>query len=294
MIDKLITKREQIFFIELAGLLHDIGKLSKAFLEYRQKWQDYIDYPDPHVDKFFDTITYEPFPSQVPEDFKTELLRILNFNEFEETDFSIKKAVDAHVRRDSVGITKLLKAADGLDSAIDRNNPLLSAEQKDKIFRSNVFGYEGNRIVTVESQEEARQELYTFLRGLLPDYFERFNCEARKEILKGIKKAFEQGLADTTRPQNDTTLWEHSYAVASILKVLAVHYILRNEKLDRIEKVRFGIFGIGWNGMRFLSYGQKIGDIVGRKRIIDDVKENLRVLIEYKYPIGNEIYADDD
>lgn len=32
--------RNAILFIELAGLLHDIGKLSKAFLEYRQTWQD--------------------------------------------------------------------------------------------------------------------------------------------------------------------------------------------------------------------------------------------------------------
>lgn len=43
MLGKLRTYRNQILFIELAGLLHDIGKLSKVFLEYRQTWQD-----DPH------------------------------------------------------------------------------------------------------------------------------------------------------------------------------------------------------------------------------------------------------
>ncbi len=131
MIDKLISKRKPILFIELAGLLHDIGKLSKAFLEYRQKWQDYKDQLDPHVDNFFDKNEYESFTNQVPGDFKTELLRKLNFNEFEETDFTIKKAVDNHDKKDSTGITRMLKAADGLDSAIDRNNPLWSAEQKD-------------------------------------------------------------------------------------------------------------------------------------------------------------------
>ncbi len=294
MIDKLISNRKEILFIELAGLLHDIGKLSKAFLEYRQQWQDYNVYPDPHVDNFFDTMTSEPFPNQVPADFKTELLRKFNSNEFEEPDFSIKKAIDFHMKPGDDLILKMLKAADGLDSAIDRNNPLWSAEQKDKIFKSNVFGYEGNGIVSFESQEKARQELYTFLGGMLPDYFEFFDCETRIKILNGIKKAFDLGLADTTRPQNDTTLWEHSYAVASILKVLAVHYILCKEKLDDFKTVKFGIFGIGWDGMRFLSYGQKIGDIIGRKRIIENVKENLKVLIEYEYPIGNEIYADDD
>ena len=190
----------------------------------------------------------------------------------------------------------MLKAADGVDAAIDRNNPLWSAEQKDKIFKSNVFGYESGRVVDFESQEKARQELYISLNRMLPDYFKDtgFGYTDRINILKEIEKAFEQGLSDTTRPQNDTTLWEHSYAVASILKVLTVHKLLCNESLDSFEKVKFGILGIGWDGMRFLSYGQKIGDIVGRKNIIEDVKKKLKELIEHEYPIGNEIYADDD
>lgn len=292
MVNKLLSYREEILFIEVAGLLHDIGKLSKVFLEYRQKWQDLTNgYDiDPHEKNYLDS--HEVFDSMVPSKFKS--FKIPANIDSGELNFSIKKAIDFHIKPGDELILKMLKAADRLDSAIDRNNPLWSAEQKDKIFRSNVFGYERNRIVTVESQEKARQELYTFLGGMLPDYFDHFDSEARIEILNGIKKAFDQGLADTTRPQNDTTLWEHSYAVASILKVLAVHYILRDEKLDNFEKVKFGIFGIGWDGMRFLSYGQKIGDIVGRKRIIEDVKEILKVLIEYEYPIGNEIYADDN
>lgn len=292
MISELISNRKQILFIELAGLLHDIGKLSKAFLEYRQKWQNDPNgwYNDPHEKKFLDN--HEVFNDQVPTEFKKHIPPgKIDFGAY---DLSIKKAIDFHIEPGNDLILKMLKAADGLDSAIDRNNPLWSAEQKDSIFKSNVFGYEGNCIVTLESQEKARQELYAFLRGRLTDYFERFDCKARNEILKGIKKAFEQGLGDTTRPQNDTTLWEHSYAVASILKVLAVHYILCNEKLDNMKKVRFGVFGIGWDGMRFLSYGHKISDIIGRKRIIADVKKKLKMLIEYEIPVGNEIYSDDD
>jgi len=67
MIDKLISNRKEILFIELAGLLHDIGKLSKAFLEYRQQWQDYNVYPDPHVDNFFDTIHLNLFQTRFPQ-----------------------------------------------------------------------------------------------------------------------------------------------------------------------------------------------------------------------------------
>jgi len=291
-LEKLHVQSNKVLFIELAGLLHDIGKLSKVFLEYRQKWQDLSNgYDiDPHEKNYLDN--HEVFANLIPSGFENH--KIPANIDLGELNFSIKKAVDFHIKPGEELILKMLKAADSLDSAIDRNNPLWSAEQKGKIFRSNVFGYEGDKIVTFESQEKARQELYTFLGGMLPDYFKDFGSKARIEILNGIKKAFDHGLADTTRPQNDTTLWEHSYAVASILKVIVVHYILCGEKLDTREKVEFGIFGIGWDGMRFLSHGQKIGDIVGRKRIIKDVKKNLKVLIEYEYPIGNEIYSDDD
>ncbi|RJO61284.1 CRISPR-associated protein Csx11 [candidate division WS5 bacterium] len=301
MISKLQGNKNQILFIELCGLLHDIGKLSKAFLEYRQKWQDFIDLPDPHVDKFLDSDKNEPFLSLIPKEFSTKKTIELINSGFKETDFSIKKAVHEHVDKRSTGdIMLLLRVADGIDSAIDRNNPLWSAEQKTgNIYKSNVFGYESGRIITFESQEKARQELYISLSRMLPDYFKNtgFGCTDRSNILNEIKKAFEQGLSDTTRPQNDTTLWEHSYAVASILKAITVHNLFHDDPAEKIckrEDVRFGILGIGWNGMRFMSYGQKIGDIVGRKNVIDRVKKALSELIEYDYPIGNEIYSDDD
>ena len=299
MLDKLIRNHNQILFIELAGLLHDIGKLSKVFLEYRQTWQsDPRGYDnDPHDHSYLER--YEVFKDFIPSEFKKKPNKIPSLSEGNcirwEPDFTIEKAVHFHTKPGDMVINKMLNAADGIDAAIDRNNPLWSAEQKDTIFKSNVFGYERGRIVTFESQEMARKELYSFLGKSLPVYFEDFNDASREAILSKIKKAFEVGLSDTTRPQNDTTLWEHSYAVASILKVICVYNLFHEEdKIDRFDKVKFGILGIGWDGMRFLSYGQKISDIFGRKKIIEDTKYCLQKLIEFDYPVGNMIYADDD
>ncbi|WP_295102297.1 CRISPR-associated protein Csx11 [uncultured Candidatus Kuenenia sp.] len=303
MIDKLNANSNQILFVELAGLLHDIGKLSKVFLEYRQQWQsDPCGYEkDPHERFYIDK--HEEYESMIPSDFNktiSEIIRKFGGDDLGEPEFSIEQAIDYHVKPDEGGkdimINKMLKAADGVDSSIDRNNPLWSAEQKRTLFRSNVFGYETDRVITFESQEVAREKLYTFLNLHLPGYFEDFKNEDRLKILKGIKDAFDKGLADTTRPSNDTTLWEHSYAVASILKVLTVHNLF-SEKESRIydfEKVKFGILGIGWDGMRFMSYGQKIGDIVGRKEVIEKVQDEIKNIIEYECPIGNEVYSDDN
>lgn len=299
-LDLLSKNRNQILFIELAGLLHDIGKLSKAFLEYRQKWQD-----DPHGwdndPHNHDYLKKEIFKDLIPADFNKQIkdIKLPNGYDFCEPDFSIKNAVHLHTEPPKGAlINYMLNAADGVDSAIDRNNPLWGNEQKTgNIYRSNVFGYETGRIIDFESQEKARQELYRVLNTLLPEYLkpDKFEYKDREEILKKIKKAFEQGLSDTTRPQNDTTLWEHSYAVASILKVIAVHNLLNDDgKIYKYEDVKFGILGIGWDGMKFISQGQKIGDIVGRKQIIKDVKNKLKELIEDQYPVGNEIYSDDD
>ena len=289
--------RQAILFIELAGLLHDIGKLSEAFLVYRKTWhKDPKGYDnDPHDHDFLDKEDTK-FQGLIPPGFETKI----PINIFGEEDFSIKKAVHWHAKVDpqkdkNMKIMLMLKAADGIDAAIDRNNPLWSAEQKEDIFMSNIFGFEGKRIIPAE-QEGIREILYEAMNEKLPQYFKCYLPDDRTKLFCCIKKAFNQGLSDTTRPQNDTTLWEHSYAVASILKCLAVHNLVKGDEdfIDHFIKVRFAILGVGWDGMRFMSQGHKIGDIVGRHQVIKKIKEEIKCLVEYVYPVGNEIYADDD
>ena len=293
-LETLENNRNGILFIEFAGLLHDVGKLSKAFLEYRKTWQDDPQgwYKDPHEHRYL--AEHEVFKSCVPKEFNTKI-DFLKGCDFGDPDFSIRKAVHDHHKNEVGNITKMLQAADKKDSAIDRNNPLFSAEQKDTIYKSNVFGFEACRVVTYESQEKERKKLYTSLRTDLPKYFNEFDSKCRRKILKDVEKAFKQGVSDTTRPQNDTSLWEHAYAVASILKVLSIHNLFnKGNEIYEIKNVRFGIFGIGWDGIKFISYGEKIGDIAGRKNLLDKVKESIKNIVESKYPIGNTIYEDDD
>ena len=300
--DELKNNRNQILFIELAGLLHDIGKLSQKFLYYRETWQGDPKgwFKDPHEHEYLDK--HEVSKDLIPDKFLCEISEIASPDgyDFGEKKFSIRKAVHDHHYKDEdkekIGnITKMLKAADGKDAAIDRNNPLFSAEQKDTIYRSNVFGFE-DRIIDYKSQEDARKKLYKDLNKKLAGYFANFDDTTRRSILNKIREAFEQGLSDTTRPQNDTSLWEHSYAVASILKVLAVHNSInkKESKIYSFKDIKFGIFGVGWDGLGFISYGQKIGDIVSRKNILDKIKKIVKKTIESEYPVGNTIYEDDN
>lgn len=302
---RLEKNAQAILFIELAALLHDIGKLNKGFLMYRQEWQGEKNMPDPHADKFLEK--HETFKALIPKEFKDITLDLYSAL-FDEKDFSIQKAIDEHVNKKSKGdVMKIIKAADGNDSAIDRNNPLFSAEQKTgQIFRSNVFGNEcgsPDRVVDMDKQDEDREKLYNDLAPLLSDYLpvddsrkDHFTADQRRDILESVRSAFIHGLSDTCRPQNDTTLWDHSYAVASIAKVLTVHnlFCAKEDIIDDFQKVKYGIWGIGWDGLKFLSYGQKIGDITARKKIIEGIKDQIREIVEHQYPVGNTIYEDDN
>jgi len=77
--------RQAILFIELAGLLHDIGKLSEAFLVYRKTWhKDPKGYDnDPHDHDFLDKEDTK-FQGLIPPGFETKI----PINIFGEEDFS--------------------------------------------------------------------------------------------------------------------------------------------------------------------------------------------------------------
>lgn len=294
--------RPVILWSELAALLHDIGKLSKAFLDYRKSWHaDPRGWDnDPHENKFLDRDeVYKRYPGL--EEFFTKTIKDTRSGM---ESLSIKSAVHNHVRPPKNDLLlNFLKAADSIDAAQDRNNPLFSAEQSDRskprevqdnlVFKSNVYGYEGmETFIDADAVEAEREKLYKGLSEPLKGYYKGPTWETRQEIFESIQDAFSITVSDTTRPANDTTLWEHSYAVATITKVILAHKIIYGKDLDRFQKVFFGILGIGWDGLRFMSRGHKIGDIVAREGLLAKVRKEIRQIIEHEVPIGNFIYED--
>ena len=307
--EKLNKFRPCILWVELGALLHDLGKLSKAFIEYRKSWHadpKGWDEKDPHDHNFLERDhVYETFP-QVKRLFESKIQDFMLCGEKELFgSFSIERAIHEHTNPNSkkgdILLINMLRAADGVDAAIDRNNPLFSAEQCDRtlpkeaqdkiVFRSNVYGFEGKEtLINVEDLDRRREDLYKKLEPIL-QWFNK--CwDVREESLKIIREAFTVTVSDTTRPANDTTLWEHCYAVATLIKVILAHYMIHGIKLDVFHHVFFGIFGVGWDGLRFITPGHKIADIISRKQVIERVKGEIRKVIEYDIPLGNCIYED--
>lgn len=295
--------REFILWAELAGILHDIGKLSNAFYEYRRTWRtkDNGWDIDPHDHQFlenYDSAITEPEFGELKVCLEKPLSALhpaVVRSLFPDSgSCSIASLVNNHIHPlDSMG--RLLSAADGKDAALDRNNPLFTADQTGgTVFDTDVFGSEYGRPFDATKADGRREELYEELVSLLPEYLRSYQLATRQQILDAIMGPFDKAFSDTTRPDNDTSLWEHCYAVGTLFKALVAHKVIYGKALDVFQEVRFAILGVGWDGLAFLSQGEKIGDIAGRQPILAEVKAYARHLMEFEYALGNSIYDDDD
>ena len=313
---KISDLRPFILWAEMSGLLHDVGKLSSAFIRYRQTWISMPDGwdKDPHAKGFLtaDHHTLGQFPQLLemlrhPPQLSESQARLLDCPDGPGSvteklkAYSLERMVNEHTEPgdDPLGLLNMLKAADGRDTGIDRNNPLFTADQTGLIYNADVFGFE-EKVLSNEKDwgilDDNRQALYGLLSALLPKYLCSNDGELRKKVFDVIEDAFDspEAFSDTTRPNNDTSLWEHCYAVGSIMKALVLHWIIHKERLDDHKKVKFGLLGVGWDGMAFISRGHKIGDILGAQDLVEQLKTSIQTLVEYKYCLGNCIYQDDD
>ncbi len=304
LLEQIKNNRPILLWAEAAALLHDLGKLSKAFLDSRKNWRMTPggSSSDPHVQKFLvkhDSFIIDGRFEELKQWFNNPVM-------INREKVSIRDIMDHHVEpsetyflRDNNNrytLLKMIKAADGKDASIDRNNPLFSAGQKGDPFDTDVFGMEHPDAAIIPVELESRRKcLYEDLSEVnLPDGKSDISIKDRTALFKTIRKHFAKAFSDTTRPNNDTSLWEHSYAVASILKVMMVHELIYNERIMDFKKIRFSILGVGWDGLSFISCGHKIRDIIGKKDCIKELKDKIRDQVEYKFFLGNTIYEDDN
>lgn len=353
---QLTAARPFVCWLEIEGLLHDVGKLSKEFLQYRREWRTLPDSSkqDPHSnqwtsrDPLLPSHVHEPrklsgppreptvISSGPPHRFDVlmkELRQPLSGRHFSAVpralaaclEHNIAAGIDYHVNPDDLPDTecegtrfplRLLRLADRIDAMDDRNNPLFCNEQTgDVTYQGDVYGWE--RPLPPDPCD-AREQLYQGLTEILPRYSDALTNGTgwmeRLDLVGGldegldghlgvIRRSMETSLSDTTRPQNDTTLWEHAYAVATFYKLLVSHCIIRGLTEAPFQgagpeiegpRIEFSVLGVGWDGLVFLSNAHRLGDVLGRKQVLDVLKAKIRKLVEWEYNLGNSMYDDDD
>lgn len=287
--------RYEVLWWEICSILHDIGKLSYDFHDYRQNWWSRGWGTDPHDhnwltrDKLIPSGLRKFFESAIP-----------LANRKVPGILSVKEAVHEHTNRHSTSrLVKILAAGDGTDSRYDRNNPLISNEQTSwdgsthPPYRANVYGHE--RKVDLPSLDPTRTRFY----GGLWKLFEKYANDGSKlslddywEFKRLCRECFEQAMSDTTRPSNDTALWEHVYGVACVSKAVHAEEAAGAPR-EKLWPVPFDLYGVGVDAWKWCGQGERIGDVTGRKELIEIHFTAVKKLIEFDVAAGNCIYEDD-
>ena len=125
-----------------------------------------------------------------------------------------------------------------------------------------------------------------------------------QDIINLMKEFFSKSVGDTRRASNDVTLFDHSYMTGSISKALVTKVIINpkshvsfqpNTNKEHFDKVcDLDLFTVSFNGFGFISGGINLLDIRGRSKILEEIKNTVKNLLEIKFPLGNCIYEDEN
>lgn len=309
---KLKSKRNDILLGEIAALLHDIGKCHPDFIKSHSIDSNELKHnntPFKHHAEDIDNIIKEVFENKEENTRKETGSDINNSNdknnnsnnnvrdlmEFFKQEFninnelsSIYSIIEEHHRGEK-GLKKLLMECDRLDSADDKGIVRQKQHSQNTVI-STPFGYTKEKI-----ELDFLKKYFKILAEKMIEVFQNYEKDKnirtlRKEILNNVKDVFVHALGETRVPANDVSLWDHSYSTATIFKTELSRLALgEGYRLDNLNR---RIFGICWNGDKFINTGKKVADILVRKNIIEKIKRNIRKEFEVNYPLGNVIYED--
>jgi len=112
-----------------------------------------------------------------------------------------------------------------------------------------------------------------------------------EKFVRLIEKYYSKTVGETRRPINEISLYDYAHTIASLMKsslakmVIDGWYEPKGESKWRILKINVDVLGL-------LSKGLKIGDILGYRNEIEETYKVIKRVVEFEYPLGNEIYRD--
>jgi CRISPR-associated Csx11 family protein len=302
-----LKKHERaILLAEVGTLIHDLGKLNKIFIDKNtpEGKSQYSDYCHSDILEYDSDSTKKYYPKnkilekkaqeskklleEIPISFKNETSSLYQF--IKEHHKSSSETVNAFI--------KLLKSCDTFDSEEDRSGAS-DMQSICNTYFSNAFGHEEQLLLSSKKNfEDEREIIYDIIIDFLSTCdLERIRRE-RRSFLKKLKNSLSKALGMTARAANDVSLWEHSYMSASIMKTLICESVVRNcflikEKKEISSTNPFKILSVYWDFFSFILQSHTIPDIKGRCEVLNEIKEDIKDLIETEYLVGNCIYEDE-
>ncbi len=188
--------------------------------------------------------------------------------------------------------------ADGFDSWVDKGQ--VDGQPSQTLATTMIataFGHETQRL-PVGPDEDGLKTVRDKFAEILADALSQVRngkakpAQVRARIFKAAETAFRQALGETRRAANDVTLWDHSYSVASLYKAALAGVLL--EGWTEPRDIRWRFLRVSVDGLRFFAQAHHVTDILGRRRALIDAFDQVRQALEVKYPLGNEVYRDED
>jgi CRISPR-associated Csx11 family protein len=107
-----------------------------------------------------------------------------------------------------------------------------------------------------------------------------------------VEKVFSTAVGETRRPLNDVTLWDWSSMVAALYKAALAEAVLIGK--GDPSQIQWRLLSIRFNGLDFFAKAHRIPDLLARQKLLINGLDNVRKLLEERYPLGSEIYRDEN
>ncbi len=266
-LEVLADNREDIFLAEVAAWLHDMGKCDERFVERQAGVQNSYDYETDHLDLIDDT-------------WKISLL---------EEEILLKELIEEGKSRnigneDKKWLVRVLGFCHSAAHTVKELVFYFRSQPADNTRRGNSFGYE----------PECMEGLKVRLDGAgKPGKGLPFGQLSDRSLMKQkIEEAFTYACADTQHPINDVSLWDWSNMVAALYKAAIAEGILVGKKEP--SEIQWRLLSVRFDGVDFLTKTTRISDLLARRQLIDDGLNRVSTLLEVTYPLGTEVYRDEN
>jgi hypothetical protein len=187
------------------------------------------------------------------------------------------------------GLLTLLALSHGEVSGAEKTGETIPPKWN-AIRASTAFGYEPHSLEKWLLQEHRRQLLNLSLSACstlseLP--------KKRTEFLAKARPKLQSGLGDTQWPINEITLWDYAGSIATLFKSAVAKAVLE-DRLPTVAEVKWRLLSIRYDGLEYLSQAHHISDLLARRDTLEAALDAVKAVIEVEYPLGNEIYRDEN
>lgn len=316
-------QKKTILLAEIAALIHDIGKFTIEFLNKLSKKSHTIDFHE-NSEQSLKKILFE---TELPNDCLNfngpgknikRLGELLKWHHPTIKNYSVNEYFKVKSDKELPLLLFLIMYADTIDSASSKGGAVFEKKgkrekrfseknliQNKEFYMHTPFGEKENCIsIEPQEQEKLKKQIKDFQEELANALynFEKWNLkqlrEQRSVIQSVLKKHLSSQLAETRLPNNDVSLWQHSYSTAVLFKAMLIRHFLMDDFDPTINgrfaqyKEKLAVMAIQWDEDKFISRAYRSKEILGLRELLIKAKDELRNAMETDLCLGNEMYRD--